>query len=148
SKRKRPAKRAPAAATYNPPYAAIVLDAKTGAVLHESSAKAKRYPASLTKIMTLYLLFEQIEAGKIALDGTMDVSRHAAIQAPTKLGLKPGGTLKVEDAIKGLVTKSANDAAVVIAEAVGGSEDGFAAMMTRKARVLGMRNTIYRNASG
>jgi D-alanyl-D-alanine carboxypeptidase len=135
--------------SYNPPYAAIVVDAKNGAVLHAAGPDAPRHPASLTKIMTLYLLFERLEAGKIALDTPMDVSEEAARQAPTKLGLRPGDALKVEDAIKGLVTKSANDAAVVIAEALGGgSEEEFARAMTRKARALGMRNTTYRNASG
>jgi D-alanyl-D-alanine carboxypeptidase len=124
------------------------VDAKTGAVLHQASPDALRHPASLTKVMTLYLLFERLEAGKISLDTPMEVSAHAASQAPTKLGLQPGGTLKVEDAIKGLVTKSANDAAVVVAETLGGSEEDFAAMMTRKARALGMRNTVYHNASG
>ena len=133
---------------YNPPYAAIVVDANNGAVLHAAAPDAPRHPASLTKIMTLYLLFERLESGKIALDTPMEVSEEASIQAPTKLGLRPGDTLKVEDAIKGLVTKSANDAAVVIAEALGGSEDEFARAMTRKARALGMRNTTYRNANG
>ena len=148
-KRKRHSvKQAKAATSYNPPYAAIVVDAKTGAVLHQSTPDGARHPASLTKIMTLYMLFEQLEAGKIALDTPMPVSEEASSQAPTKLGLKPGSTLMVEDAIKGLVTKSANDAAVVIAEKLGGSEEEFARMMTRKARAIGMQNTVYRNASG
>lgn len=137
-----------ASASYSPAYAAIVVDAKTGAVLHEASPDGRRHPASLTKIMTLYLLFEQLEAGKITLNTEMPVSEEAASQAPTKLGLKPGQTLSVENAIGGLVTKSANDAAVVVAEALGGSQSEFAEMMTRKARALGMSNTIYRNASG
>ncbi len=98
--------------------------------------------------MTLYLLFERLDAGKINLDTEMQVSEHASEQAPTKLGLRPGQTIRVEDAIKGLVTRSANDAAVVIAEAIGGDEDDFAKMMTRKARSLGMTRTVYRNASG
>ena len=98
--------------------------------------------------MTLYLLFERLEAGKMKLDTEMDVSEHASEQAPTKLGLRPGQTIKVEDAIKGLVTRSANDAAVVIAEAIAGDEDDFAKLMTRKARALGMTKTVYRNASG
>ena len=149
SRRKRHTNRAALASSYNPPYAAIVVDAKSGAVLHQAAPDSPRHPASLTKIMTLYLLFEQLEAGKIKLDTPMEVSEEASIQAPTKLGLKPGDTLKVEDAIKGLVTKSANDASVVIAEALsGGSEDDFARIMTRKARALGMKNTTYRNASG
>ncbi len=134
--------------SYNPPYAAIVIDAKSGGVLHAANPDAARHPASLTKIMTLYLLFERLESGKITLDTHMPISEEAASQAPTKLGLKPGETLKVEDAIKGLVTKSANDAAVVIAEALGGSEEEFARAMTRKARALGMKNTTYRNANG
>src|SRR2546426_390506 len=104
---------------YRPPYAAIVVDDKSGQVLHEASADDPRHPASLTKIMTLYLLFEQIEAGKLKLDTPLQVSAQAAIQRPTKLGLKADQTIKVEDAILGLVTKSANDAAVVVSEALG-----------------------------
>ena len=137
-----------ASASYSPAYAAIVVDAKTGSVLHQAAPDGLRHPASLTKIMTLYLLFERLEAGKIALDTEMPVSEHAAEQAPTKLGLRPGQTLRVEDAIKGIVTRSANDAAVVIAEAIGGSEEEFCKMMTRKARALGMSRTTYVNASG
>ena len=133
---------------YNPPYAALVVDANSGDVLHAASADAQRHPASLTKIMTLYLLFEQIEAGRLRLDSQMDVSDHASQQAPSKLGLRPGQTLSVEDAIRALVTKSANDAAVVVAEAIGGDEESFARMMTRKARALGMSRTNYANASG
>jgi D-alanyl-D-alanine carboxypeptidase len=98
--------------------------------------------------MTLYLLFERLDSGKMKLDTEMQVSEHASEQAPTKLGLRPGQTIQVEDAIKGLVTRSANDAAVVIAEAIGGDEDDFAKLMTRKARALGMVRTVYRNASG
>jgi D-alanyl-D-alanine carboxypeptidase len=133
---------------YHPPYAAIVVDANSGQVLHAANADALRHPASLTKIMTLYLLFEQIEAGKLKLDSQLDVSEHASVQAPTKLGLRPGQTLRVEDGIKALVTKSANDAAVVIAEAIAGDEEAFARLMTRKARALGMSRTVYTNASG
>src|SRR5436309_6881643 len=136
------------AAAYNPPYAAIVIDANSGRVLHETNPDSLRHPASLTKIMTLYLLFEQIEAGKLRLDSRLEVSEHAAEQAPSKLGLMPGQTIAVEDAIRALVTKSANDAAVVVAEAIGGDEDSFARMMTRKARALGMSRTVYANASG
>src|SRR5437879_5374369 len=98
--------------SYSPPYAAIVVDANSGAVMHSTNPDALRHPASLTKIMTLYLLFERLEAGKLTLDSELDVSAHAAVQAPTKLGLREGQTLKVEDAIKGIVTRSANDAAV------------------------------------
>jgi D-alanyl-D-alanine carboxypeptidase len=148
-KRKRgPAKRATQAEAYSPKHASIVIDAKTGATLHQSNADSIRHPASLTKIMTLYMLFERLEAGTIKLNSQMEVSPEAASQPPTKLGVRPGQTLAVEDAIKGLVTKSANDAAVVIAEALAGSEDEFARQMTREARSLGMRNTVYRNASG
>ncbi len=132
----------------SPPYSAIVVDANSGTVLQSANADELRHPASLTKIMTLYLLFERLEAGKIKLDTQMPVSEHASVQSPTKLGLKAGHTIAVEDAIKGLVTKSANDAAVVVAEALGGSEGDFAEMMTRKAHALGMTHTIYRNASG
>jgi D-alanyl-D-alanine carboxypeptidase len=134
--------------SYHPPSASIVVDANSGAVLYSASADELRHPASLTKIMTLYLLFEQLDAGKLRLDSPFRVSEHAAGQNPTKLGLKPGSTLAVEDAIKGMVTRSANDAAVVVAENLGGSEEQFAALMTRKARALGMSRTVYRNASG
>jgi D-alanyl-D-alanine carboxypeptidase len=133
---------------YRPPYAAIVIDDKSGFVLHQVSADEPRHPASLTKIMTLYLLFEQIEAGKLALDTELPISTRASLQNPTKLGLKANQTIKVEDAIKGLVTKSANDAAVVVAEAIGGSEEEFAKLMTAKAGALGMLGTTYVNASG
>ena len=133
---------------YNPPYAAIVVDANTGKVLHAANADSIRHPASLTKVMTLYLLFEQLEAGKLRLDSELPVSAHAAAQAPSKLGVRPGQSIDVDDAIKSLVTKSANDVAVVIAEAIGGDEDDFAKMMTRKARALGMSRTFYANASG
>jgi D-alanyl-D-alanine carboxypeptidase len=130
------------------PYADIVVDANSGAVLHATNPDARRHPASLTKIMTLYLLFEQLDAGKLKLDTPLKVSAEASGQSPTKLGLKPGSTLAVEDAIKGMVTRSANDAAVVVAEAIAGSEDDFARLMTRKAQALGMTNSVYKNASG
>jgi D-alanyl-D-alanine carboxypeptidase len=131
-----------------PPYAAIVLDANSGKVLHAANADELRHPASLTKIMTLYLLFERLEAGKLRLDSLLPISEHASVQAPTKMGLKPGQFIEVENAIGGLVTKSANDAAVAVAEAIGGSEHDFAEMMTLKAHAIGMSRTIYRNASG
>jgi len=134
--------------SYSPPFSSIIVDANSGATLSASSPDASRHPASLTKIMTLYLLFERLDAGKMNLDTEMTVSEHASEQAPTKLGLRPGQTIRVEDAIKGLVTRSANDAAVVIAEAIGGDEDDFAKLMTRKARALGMTHTVYVNASG
>jgi D-alanyl-D-alanine carboxypeptidase len=137
-----------AAESYSPQFSSIIVDGNSGAVLQATSPDGLRHPASLTKIMTLYLLFERLEAGKMKLDTEMPVSEHAADQDPTKLGLRPGQTIRVEDAIKGLVTRSANDAAVVIAEYIGGSEDDFAGMMTRRARALGMSKTVYRNASG
>ncbi len=135
-------------ASDEPRYSDIVVDGNTGAILHASNPDALRHPASLTKVMTLYLLFEQLEAGKLKLDSSLDVSEHAAIQSPTKLGLRNGQTIKVEDAIKGIVTRSANDAAVVVAENIGGDEESFAKLMTRKAQALGMAHTVYRNASG
>ncbi len=136
------------APSYNPAFASIIVDGNSGAILSANNPDSLRHPASLTKIMTLYMLFERLEAGKLSLDSQMEVSEHASIQAPTKLGLRPGQTLRVEDAIKALVTRSANDAAVVIAEAIAGDEDTFARMMTKKARALGMSRTVYRNASG
>jgi D-alanyl-D-alanine carboxypeptidase len=137
-----------ASESYSPKFASIIIDANSGSVLQATSPDAPRHPASLTKIMTLYLLFERLESGKMKLDTEMPVSQHAADQDPTKLNLRAGQTIRVEDAIKGLVTRSANDAAVVIAEAIAGDEDDFAAMMTRKARALGMSKTVYRNANG
>jgi D-alanyl-D-alanine carboxypeptidase len=134
--------------SYSPAFSSIIVDGNSGATLSSNNPDASRHPASLTKIMTLYLLFERLDAGKIKLDTEMEVSEHASEQAPTKLGLRPGQTIQVEDAIKGLVTRSANDAAVVIAEAIAGDEGDFAKLMTRKARALGMTRTVYRNASG
>jgi len=133
---------------YNPPFASIVVDANSGSTLQSTNPDALRHPASLTKVMTLYMLFEQLESGKLRLDSQLDVSSHASTQSPTKLGLRPGQTIRVEDAIKGIVTRSANDAAVVVAEAIGGSEENFCKIMTRKARALGMSKTTYVNASG
>ncbi len=134
--------------SYSPAFSSIIVDGNSGATLSANNPDASRHPASLTKIMTLYLLFERLDAGKMKLDTEMEVSAHASEQAPTKLGLRPGQTVRVEDAIKGLVTRSANDAAVVIAEAIAGDEGDFARQMTRKARALGMTRTVYRNASG
>ena len=133
---------------YNPPFASIVVDVNSGKVLQESSSDGLRHPASLTKIMTLYMLFERLDAGKLKLDTPLKVSEHASSQAPSKLGLKPGDTIEVEDAIRAVVTKSANDIAVVIAEALAGDEEEFAKQMTSKAHALGMSHTEYRNASG
>ncbi len=139
---------AAATQSYEPSYSSIVVDANSGAVMQATNADSPRHPASLTKIMTLYLLFERLEAGKIRLSTEMPVSAHAAAQAPSKLGLQPGQSIDVETAIRAIVTKSANDVAVVIAEALGGDETEFAKLMTAKARTLGMTHTTYRNASG
>ncbi len=133
---------------YKPDYAEFVIDDNTGQALLELNADEPRHPASVTKIMTLYLLFEQLEAGKLKLDSQLPISANAAAQPPTKLGLKPNQTLSVEDAIGGLVTRSANDAAAVVAEAIGGTVEDFAKLMTLKANALGMTHTIYVNASG
>lgn len=133
---------------YSPPFASIVLDGNSGAVLQAASPDALRHPASLTKVMTLYLLFERLESGRLKLDSPLRVSEHAAEQAPTKLELKPGQAITVEDAIKSIVTKSANDAAVAVAENLAGDEDNFAKLMTQKAHALGMAHTKYVNASG
>jgi len=140
--------RGAATESYQPSYSSIVVDANSGAVMQASSADSPRHPASLTKIMTLYLLFERLEQGKIKLTTDLPVSARAALQAPSKLGLKPGETIRVETAIRAIVTKSANDVAVIVAEALGGDEQSFANLMTAKARALGMTQTVYRNASG
>ncbi len=141
-------KRQHAGGGYNPPFASIVYDVNAGRVLQATNADALRHPASVTKVMTLYMLFEQLESGRFKLSTELPVSREAASQAPSKLGLRPGETISVEDAIKALVTKSANDIAVVVAEAIGGDEDRFGQMMTRKARAIGMSKSVFRNASG
>ncbi|WP_375457968.1 SPOR domain-containing protein [uncultured Enterovirga sp.] len=145
------AKRSSAAVTrnaYAPPFAAMVVDARTGRTMYGIAEDELRHPASVTKVMTLYLLFEQIERGTMQLNTELKVSREAASMAPSKLGLRPGETIEVEDAIKAIVTKSANDVAAVIAENIAGTEEAFAERMTRKARQLGMSRTVYRNASG
>jgi D-alanyl-D-alanine carboxypeptidase len=131
-----------------PASAAIIVDAESGAVLYASRSKTRTYPASLTKMMTLYLLFEAIDAKRVDLDDLLPVSAHAAKQPATDLGLAKGQQIAVEKAILALIVHSANDVAVVIAEALGGTETKFAAMMTRKARELGMQSTTFRNASG
>lgn len=135
---------APAAARQS----AIVVDANSGAVVHEQAADSARFPASLTKVMTLYMLFEQIEAGRFGLNSRLRVSSEAARQPPSKLGVRAGDTIRVEDAILALVTRSANDVAVVVAENIAGSEEDFAERMTRRARQIGMTRTTFRNASG
>jgi D-alanyl-D-alanine carboxypeptidase len=129
-------------------YAGIVVDAKSGNVLYSENADRLQYPASLTKMMTLYLTFEALEQGRIRLDTPVPFSAHASAQAPTKLGVRPGGTITVEQGILGLVTLSANDAATALGEMLGGDEDRFAQIMTAKAHALGMTRTTYRNANG
>jgi D-alanyl-D-alanine carboxypeptidase len=127
---------------------AIVIDADTGRVVSEMNADAITYPASLTKMMTLYLTFEALNAGKLGLDQYLPVSTEAASKRPTKLHLVPGDSVQIQDLILGVITKSANDAAAVLAEGIAGSEAAFAERMTLKARHLGMTSTVYRNASG
>jgi D-alanyl-D-alanine carboxypeptidase len=126
----------------------IVIDVETGGVLSAMNADAITYPASLTKMMTLYLVFEAVNSGRLRLDQYLPVSYEAASRSPTKLGLRPGESIAVQELILGLVTRSANDAATVLAEGLAGSEPAFAEQMTRRARQLGMTSTVYRNASG
>jgi len=128
--------------------AALVVDGATGKVLYSRNADAERHPASLTKMMTLYLLFDALKKGQVNLSTPLPVSYHAAIQKPTKLSLRVGDTIPVDLAIRAIVVRSANDVAVTIAEGLGGTESHFAEMMTAKARQLGMRSTFYHNASG
>jgi D-alanyl-D-alanine carboxypeptidase (penicillin-binding protein 5/6) len=128
--------------------AAIVVDAKTGEVLYENRADSPRYPASITKVMTLYLTFEALASGKLDLDDRVVFSPRAAAQSPTKLGVRAGDSITVDEAMKALATKSANDAAVALAEKLGGTEQRFAALMTLRAQELGMKNTHFANASG
>ncbi len=138
-----------AAASVQPgKYASILMDYESGKVLYARRADLQRYPASLTKIMTLYMVFEALQSGRITLDQQFKTSRKATQQSPSKLGLRVGETISVKNIILALVTKSANDAAVVIAEALGGTEANFAKQMTQKARHIGMHNTTFRNASG
>jgi D-alanyl-D-alanine carboxypeptidase len=136
---------APAAARTS---SSIVVDAASGKILYESNADARAYPASLTKMMTLYLTFEALGRGKLRRDASLPISRHAAGMSETNIDLRPGDTLTVDQAIRAVVVRSANDAAVVLAEALASSESRFAEIMTGKARALGMTNTTFRNASG
>lgn len=135
-------------ASANPKYASIVVDANNGKTLHARHADSLRYPASLTKMMTLYMLFEAMHQGKVSKNTRIVMSRHAASMQPSKLGIPVGKSISAEDAILALVTKSANDVAAAVGEHLGGTESEFAEMMTRKARQLGMSKTTYRNASG
>ena len=134
--------------TAQPKYASIVIDAKTGEVLYEQAPDAHRYPASITKIMTMYLAFEALHDGRLSLNDQIVVSPHAAAQAPSKLGLRQGQTISVVDAMSAIAVKSANDMAVALSEKLGGTEGHFAELMTAKAHQLGMNNTEYVNASG
>jgi D-alanyl-D-alanine carboxypeptidase len=129
-------------------HSAIVVDANTGKTLYASDANARRYPASLTKMMTLYLTFEALAKGKIRKSTQVPFSANAAAEPPTKLGVKKGGSITVDDAILSMVTKSANDSATAMGELLGGNETNFARMMTAKARGLGMKGTVFRNANG
>lgn len=136
------------AAEANPRYASIIIEESSGKVLYSRNADKQLYPASLTKIMTLYLLFEALQNRQLTLDTRMKVSQVAASRSPSKLYLKPGQTITVKNAILALVTKSANDVATVVSEHLGGTERAFAKKMTRKAKALGMKRTIFKNASG
>lgn len=129
-------------------YAAIVIDADSGKVIHEVESTQRWYPASLTKVMTMYMTFSALESGRLQLNETLTVSQHASRMPSSKLGLRQGQTISVENAIMAVTTRSANDAAVVLAERLGGSESEFADMMTHKARQLGMYNSSFQNASG
>ena len=132
----------------NPKYASIVMDADTGQILHQRYANKSLHPASLTKIMTLLMTFEALEQGKIGLKDRVRISKRAASMVPSKLGLKPGSSIRVQDAIYSLVTKSANDVAVALAEHLAGSERNFAIRMTHRAHEIGMTRTTFKNASG
>ncbi len=136
------------APAYAEKYASIVIDMETGDVLHARHADEPRYPASLTKAMTLYMVFDALKAGELKLNERLPVSKTAASQPPSSLRLKVGSTITVRDAINALITKSANDVAVVVAERLGGSESRFSTLMTVKARSMGMARTTFKNASG
>lgn len=129
-------------------YAAIVVDAGDGTVLYARQADARRYPASLTKMMTIYLLFEAMQTGRVSRSTPIPISNYAAAKPAVKLYFKPGDTIDVDTAIRAMVVKSANDVATAVGEYLGGSEDNFARMMTAKARQLGLRSTTFTNASG
>ena len=143
------ARPAAAASLYTvPKYAAILIDYDTGEVMYARQADAIRYPASITKVMTLYVAFEELKAGNLRENDMIRVSSHAARQQPSKLGLRPGATISVRDAMGVIATRSANDISVALAEAISGSEEDFALRMTRTARKLGMSRTTFRNATG
>ncbi|MBP0441119.1 D-alanyl-D-alanine carboxypeptidase [Tianweitania sediminis] len=129
-------------------YAAVAVDASSGRMLYGHDETAARYPASLTKMMTLYMLFEQMESGRVNKNTIIPISAYAASRPPTKMGLKAGDGIDVDSAVKALVVRSANDIATAVGEFIGGSEQQFAAMMTARAQAIGMRDTRFRNASG
>lgn len=129
-------------------FAAVLMNPDTNEVMFEEQGTAIRHPASITKVMTLYLVFDALDSGRLRLSDEVEISRHAAAQKPSRLGLAPGRTISVEDAIQVVAVKSANDIAVALAEKIGGTEANFARMMTLKARALGMRQTMFANASG
>jgi D-alanyl-D-alanine carboxypeptidase (penicillin-binding protein 5/6) len=131
-----------------PKYAAMLVNAQTGEVLYARQADAPRYPASITKVLTLYLAFEQLAKGNMRADDPIVISKHAASQAPSKLGLRPGATISMKSAIDVIATKSANDIAVALAEHIAGSESAFAAQMTATAKRLGMMSSQFVNATG
>ncbi|ESR23576.1 D-alanyl-D-alanine carboxypeptidase [Lutibaculum baratangense] len=139
---------AAAPADANERYAAYIIDANTNEVLFSRNGDVPRYPASITKVMTLFIVFEELEAGRLRLDTPLKVSAAAAAEPPSKIGVKPGSTITVEDAIKAMLTKSANDVAHVVAENIGGSVPAFAQRMTRTARSIGMTKTTFANPHG
>jgi D-alanyl-D-alanine carboxypeptidase len=130
------------------PYAAFVMDARTGETIYANNADTRLYPASLTKMLTLYIAFEAIERGEISLDTMVKVSKHAAAEPPSKLGLKAGQKIQLRYLIRAAAVKSANDAATAIGEAIGGSEEKFAKRMNRTAKALGMKDSTFKNANG
>ncbi len=140
--------KAPSRPVNAPRYAAILMDARNREVLYAQSADEQRHPASITKVMTLFIAFDSLSGGKLRLNDRVTMSAHAAAQKPSKLGLKVGESVSVDQAIRIICVKSANDLAVALAERIAGSEPAFVTMMQRKARDLGMRNTVYANASG
>jgi D-alanyl-D-alanine carboxypeptidase len=138
---------APAAAVTRP-VSAILMDARDGSILYAENAGIVRRPASLTKMMTLFLTFDALDAGRLRLDDPVRISRYASSQKPSRVGLRPGATMTVDQAIRAVAVVSANDVAVALAETVGGTEDRFARMMTKKARALGLQDTSFTNATG
>ena len=130
------------------PYAAIVMDARTGETLYSKNADTRLHPASLTKMLTLYIAFEEIRRGSISLDTMVTVSKHAAAEPPSKLGLRAGQKIALRYLIRAAAVKSANDAATAIGDAIGGSPAGFAKRMNRTAKAIGMQNSSFKNANG